>query len=121
MLNELATPSGRGPAELLRDALAGYFEELAQTREMLNSRYDDLKSARMNCSRRPATMNAERGFVLHPLAAQDITEIWEYIAEDNPPAARRVLEEILTTIPALVPSAASETRRPMLPKSLYFI
>jgi plasmid stabilization system protein ParE len=35
-------------------------------------------------------MTAERGFALHPLAAQDITEIWEYIAEDNPLAARRV-------------------------------
>jgi hypothetical protein len=30
----------------LQDALAGYFEEVAQTREMLNSRYDDLKSGR---------------------------------------------------------------------------
>jgi hypothetical protein len=47
MLNELATQSGRGPAELLQDALAGYFEEVAQTREMLNSRYDDLKSGRV--------------------------------------------------------------------------
>jgi hypothetical protein len=38
MLNELATQSGRGPAELLQDALAGYFEEWARTREMFNSR-----------------------------------------------------------------------------------
>jgi len=29
-----------------------------------------------------------KGFALHPLAAQDITEIWKYIAEDNPQAAR---------------------------------
>lgn len=28
-------------------------------------------------------MTAERGFALHPLAARDITEIWEDIAEDN--------------------------------------
>jgi hypothetical protein len=27
--------------------MAGYFDELARTREMLNSRYDDLKSGRM--------------------------------------------------------------------------
>jgi predicted DNA-binding protein len=46
-LNELATQSGRGPAELLQDALAGYFDEVAQTRHMLNSRYDDLKSGRV--------------------------------------------------------------------------
>ena len=48
-------------------------------------------------------MNAEQGFALHPLAAQDITEIWEYIAEDNPLAARRVREEIYNTIRKLVP------------------
>ena len=46
-LNELATQSGRGPAELLQDALAGYFDEVAQTRHMLNSRYDDMKSGRV--------------------------------------------------------------------------
>lgn len=46
-LNELATQSGRGPAELLQDALAGYFDEVAQTRQMLNSRYDDMKSGRV--------------------------------------------------------------------------
>ena len=39
--------SGRGPSEVLQDALAGYFEEVAQTRQMLNSRYDDLKSGRV--------------------------------------------------------------------------
>jgi hypothetical protein len=36
--------TGRGPEELVEDAVAGYFEELTQTREMLNGRYDDLKS-----------------------------------------------------------------------------
>ena len=46
-LNELATKSGREPAELLQDALVGYFDEVAQTRQMLNSRYDDLKSGRV--------------------------------------------------------------------------
>ena len=39
--------TGRGPDELIEDAVAGYFEELAQTRELLNSRYDDLKSGRV--------------------------------------------------------------------------
>lgn len=32
-------------------------------------------------------MTVKRGFLLHPLAAQDITGIWEYIAENNPLAA----------------------------------
>ena len=43
-------------------------------------------------------MTAERGFALHPFAAQDITEIWEHIAKDSPLAARRVREEILSRI-----------------------
>jgi hypothetical protein len=40
----LATQSGRRTDEVLQDALAGYFDELVETRDMLNSRYDDLKS-----------------------------------------------------------------------------
>jgi hypothetical protein len=43
-LNDLAAQSGRGTDELLQDVLAGYLDELVQTREMLNSRYDELKS-----------------------------------------------------------------------------
>jgi plasmid stabilization system protein ParE len=59
-------------------------------------------------------MTAERGFALHPLAAQDIIAIWEYIAEDNPLAARRVREEILSRIRAVVLSPESGHRRPDL-------
>ncbi len=47
-LNELAAQSGRATSELLRDALAGYFDELEQTRETLDRRYDDLKSGAVN-------------------------------------------------------------------------
>ncbi|MFY9689846.1 MAG: type II toxin-antitoxin system RelE/ParE family toxin [Candidatus Acidiferrales bacterium] len=47
-------------------------------------------------------MNTERGFVLHPGAAHDITEIWEFIAEDNPRAAGKVRQEILDAIRKLV-------------------
>lgn len=43
-LNDLAAQSGRAPDEILQDALAGFFAELVETRDMLNSRYDDLKS-----------------------------------------------------------------------------
>ena len=46
-LNDLAAQSGRGTDELLQDALAGYFDELVQMCDMLNSRYDDLKSGRV--------------------------------------------------------------------------
>jgi plasmid stabilization system protein ParE len=59
-------------------------------------------------------MTAEQGFRLHPLAAQDITEIWEYIAEDNPLAARRVREEILTRIRAVVQFPHQGHKRPDL-------
>ena len=45
---------------------------------------------------------AGRGFDLHPLAAQDILDIWKFIADDSPHAARRVREEILEAIRALV-------------------
>ena len=46
-LNDLVAQSGRGTNEFLQDALAAYFDELTQTREMLNSRYDDLKCGRV--------------------------------------------------------------------------
>jgi hypothetical protein len=45
--NRWVTETGRAPDELIEDAIAGYFDELARTREMLNSRYDDLKSGRV--------------------------------------------------------------------------
>jgi predicted transcriptional regulator len=46
-LNDLAAQSGRAADELLQDALAAYFDELAKTQDMLNSRYDELKSGRV--------------------------------------------------------------------------
>ena len=46
-LQELATKSGRAPNDLIEDAMAGYLQELAQVREMLDTRYDDLKSGRV--------------------------------------------------------------------------
>lgn len=46
-LDRLAAETGRPTAELVEDAVAGYLEELVQAREMLDSRYDDLKSGRV--------------------------------------------------------------------------
>ena len=43
-------------------------------------------------------MKADQGFEIHPGAAQDITEIWEFIAEDSPLSAKRVRQEILDAI-----------------------
>ena len=46
-LKDLSAQSGRGTDDLLEDAMAGYADELLQTRGMLNSRYDDLTSGRV--------------------------------------------------------------------------
>ena len=46
-IQELAAKTGRAADELVEDAMAGYLEELSKTREMLDSRYDDLKSGRV--------------------------------------------------------------------------
>ena len=46
-LNELATKTGRPTDALVEDAMAGYLKELAGVRNMLDSRYDDIKSGRV--------------------------------------------------------------------------
>jgi predicted transcriptional regulator len=46
-LQELATKTGRAPNDLIEDAMAAYLQELSQVREMLDGRYDDLKSGRV--------------------------------------------------------------------------
>ena len=46
-LKDVAAQTGRDPETLVQDVLAGYFEELAQVRTALDSRYDDLKSGRV--------------------------------------------------------------------------
>jgi hypothetical protein len=43
-LQELAAKTGRAAEDLVEDALAGYLQELAQVRETLDGRYDDIKS-----------------------------------------------------------------------------
>ena len=46
-LNDLATTSGRAPEQIVEDALVGYLEEAAALRQTLDSRYDDLKTGRV--------------------------------------------------------------------------
>jgi hypothetical protein len=46
-LTDLAATTGRGADELVQDALAGYLEELAVLRDTLDTRYDDLRSGRV--------------------------------------------------------------------------
>ena len=45
-IQELSTKTGRAPNDLIEDAMAGYLQELAEVRAMLDNRYDDLKSGR---------------------------------------------------------------------------
>jgi plasmid stabilization system protein ParE len=53
-------------------------------------------------------------FRLHPLAAKDIIELWEHIAEESPLAARRVREEILSAIRAVALFPNQGHKRPDL-------
>jgi hypothetical protein len=46
-LDRLAMDSGRPANELLQDAFVGYFDEVAELRQTLDRRYDDLKSGRV--------------------------------------------------------------------------
>ena len=46
-LDEWAAATGRSADELVEDAMISYFDELAQVRETLDHRYDDLKSGRV--------------------------------------------------------------------------
>jgi predicted transcriptional regulator len=46
-LRDLAAATGRSPSDLIADAFAGYASELAYIRQSIDSRYDDLKSSRV--------------------------------------------------------------------------
>ena len=46
-LDQMVRESGRPSDELVEDAIVSYFDELAYTRKMLDSRYDDLESGRV--------------------------------------------------------------------------
>ncbi len=84
-LKDLATQSGRGTDDLLEDVVAGYFDEVIQAREMLDSRYDDLKSGRVKSISRDGVIatSAKRAtplavaarliaYDLHPGSAQSV-------------------------------------------------
>ncbi len=62
------------------------------------------------------TESAQDGYELHPLAAQDITDLWEFIAltRGNPIAAGQVRADILSAIRRLVTAPQIGHRRPDL-------
>ena len=43
-LQQLAATTGREPAELVEDAMVGYLAELAEVRNTLDNRYEQIKS-----------------------------------------------------------------------------
>ena len=45
-LNDLASKSGRPANDLVEDAMAAYLSEVVEVRNLLDNRYDDIKSAR---------------------------------------------------------------------------
>ena len=46
-LEQMARDTGRRSDELLEDAVNGLFDELSYTRELLDRRYDDLETGRV--------------------------------------------------------------------------
>lgn len=46
-LRDLAAQSGRAKDDLVEDAMAGYLTELNALRQLLDSRYDDIRSNRV--------------------------------------------------------------------------
>jgi plasmid stabilization system protein ParE len=51
------------------------------------------------------------GYEFHPEAQGDLDGIWDFVAEDNPDAANRVITSILDAIRALVPFPNKGYRR----------
>ena len=64
-IQELAAKTGRATDELLEDAMAGYLEELAQTRAMLDGRYEELNSGNVK------PVDGEEGFAALRRKSQD--------------------------------------------------
>jgi predicted DNA-binding protein len=46
-LTDLAATTGRATEDLVQDVLTAYFEEVTRVRDELDTRYDDLKSGRV--------------------------------------------------------------------------
>jgi hypothetical protein len=46
-LEQMAREAGRPPAEVIEDAIIGLFDELAYARELLDRRYDEMESGKV--------------------------------------------------------------------------
>ena len=46
-ISQIASSAGRGVGEFVREVMTGYLDDVAEVREMLDTRYDDIKSGRV--------------------------------------------------------------------------
>jgi hypothetical protein len=46
-LDQMARDAGRQPTEVIEDAVVGLYDELAYMREMLDRRYDEMESGKV--------------------------------------------------------------------------
>jgi len=46
-LKDLSAKTGRAPEDLVEEAMSGYLTELAETRKILDNRYDEIKSGKV--------------------------------------------------------------------------
>jgi predicted transcriptional regulator len=46
-LDQMARDAGRQPTEVIEDAVVGLYDEFAYTREMLDRRYDEMESGKV--------------------------------------------------------------------------
>ena len=76
---ELASKSGRPPDDLVEDALAGYLAEVAEVREMLDGRYDEIKSGRVK------PIDGEAFFDSLRQRENELHDVWREAMEENTP------------------------------------
>ncbi len=90
-IDQLVIDSGCPVEELIADAMEAYIADLAQAREMLDSRYDDLKSGKGEAHRRRGSLCPpkakteaqrklphEQGTIFIPKPATT-SKMWEFI------------------------------------------
>jgi hypothetical protein len=46
-ISQIASSAGRGAGEFVREVMTGYLDDLGEVREMLDSRYEDIKTGRV--------------------------------------------------------------------------
>ena len=89
-LTELASKSGRTLGDLLEDALAGYLIEVAEVREMLDSRYDEIKSGQVK------PIDGEAFFDCLRQRENELQQLWREAMGDKTPGVpvKEVLDRL---------------------------